>query len=124
MVRHLSGRAAPVTGGGARPGGAALAVKYRPGNHLEALAADRGGQFILRVNQMPETWLGGHTERSASALIDNPNGARKSSRRTPPGCYFGTTTELWLGLQRDYELDVARDTAAAEIEREVLPRAR
>ena len=37
--------------------------------------------------------------------------------------YFGTSAELWLGLQQDYELDVARDTAAADIEREVLPRA-
>ncbi len=37
--------------------------------------------------------------------------------------YFSTSPELWLGLQRDYELDVARDTAAAQIEIEVLPRA-
>jgi addiction module HigA family antidote len=37
--------------------------------------------------------------------------------------YFGTSAELWLGLQQDYELDVARDTAAAQIDREVLPRA-
>lgn len=37
--------------------------------------------------------------------------------------YFGTTPDLWLGLQLDYELDVARDGAAAQIEREVLPRA-
>src|SRR5438552_18641941 len=37
--------------------------------------------------------------------------------------YFGTSPELWLGLQQDYELDLARDTAAARIEKEVLPRA-
>ena len=37
--------------------------------------------------------------------------------------YFGTTPDLWLGLQLDYELDVARDSAGAQIEREVLPRA-
>jgi len=37
--------------------------------------------------------------------------------------YFGTTPDLWLGLQLDYELDLARDVAAAQIEREVLPRA-
>ncbi len=37
--------------------------------------------------------------------------------------YFGTSPDLWLGLQLDYELDVARDTAAAQILREVLPRA-
>jgi len=37
--------------------------------------------------------------------------------------YFGTSPELWLGLQQDYELDMARDTAVAKIESEVLPRA-
>jgi addiction module HigA family antidote len=37
--------------------------------------------------------------------------------------YFGTSPELWLGLRLDYELDMARDTAATQIEREVLPRA-
>lgn len=37
--------------------------------------------------------------------------------------YLGTSPELWLGLQQDFELDVARDTASAQIEREVLPRA-
>lgn len=37
--------------------------------------------------------------------------------------YFGTSAEMWLGLQQDFELDVARDKAAARVEREVLPRA-
>lgn len=37
--------------------------------------------------------------------------------------YFRTSPDLWLGVQLDYELDLARDTAAAQIEREVLPRA-
>ncbi len=37
--------------------------------------------------------------------------------------YFGTSPELWLGLQLDYELDVAREKGAALVEREVLPRA-
>jgi addiction module HigA family antidote len=37
--------------------------------------------------------------------------------------YFGTSPELWLGLQQDYELAVARDTAAAKITAEILPRA-
>jgi addiction module HigA family antidote len=37
--------------------------------------------------------------------------------------YFGTSPELWLGLQQDYELDVARDAVSGQIEREILPRA-
>ena len=27
----------------------------------------------------------------------------------PPAKYFGTSPDLWLGLQEDYELDVAMD---------------
>ena len=37
--------------------------------------------------------------------------------------YFGTSAEMWLGLQQDFELDMARDRAAARVVREVLPRA-
>jgi addiction module HigA family antidote len=37
--------------------------------------------------------------------------------------YFGCSAELWLGLQQDYELDVARDEAGERIAIEVLPRA-
>jgi antitoxin HigA-1 len=37
--------------------------------------------------------------------------------------YFGTSPELWIGLQADYELDLARDLVEARIKKEVLPRA-
>lgn len=37
--------------------------------------------------------------------------------------YFGSSPELWLGLQQDFELETARDMAGARIEVEVLPRA-
>ena len=37
--------------------------------------------------------------------------------------YFGTSPEMWLGLQQDFELDVARDTATERIVAEVMPRA-
>ncbi len=33
--------------------------------------------------------------------------------------HLGTSAEFWLGLQADYELDVARDRAEAEIQRDV-----
>jgi len=33
--------------------------------------------------------------------------------------FFGTSAELWLGLQKDYELDVATDEVGDQIEREV-----
>lgn len=36
--------------------------------------------------------------------------------------YFGTSPELWLGMQKDYDLQVARDEFEAEVERQVQPR--
>jgi|SRR3990170_1736863 len=33
--------------------------------------------------------------------------------------FFGTTAEFWLGLQKDYELDVAMDELGDRLEREV-----
>jgi len=33
--------------------------------------------------------------------------------------FFGTSAEFWLGLQTDYDLDVARDELAEKIAREV-----
>jgi antitoxin HigA-1 len=36
--------------------------------------------------------------------------------------YFGTSPEFWLGLSRDYDLQVARDQFEAEVERQVQPR--
>jgi len=37
---------------------------------------------------------------------------------------FGTSAEFWLGMQKDYDLQVARDEFEAEVEREVRPRDR
>ena len=36
--------------------------------------------------------------------------------------YFGSSPELWLGMQKDYDLRVARDQLEAEVEQEVHPR--
>ena len=37
--------------------------------------------------------------------------------------YFGNSPQFWLGLQMDYDLDVAEDALSERIEREVRPRA-
>jgi antitoxin HigA-1 len=36
--------------------------------------------------------------------------------------YFGTSAEFWLGMQKDYDLQVARDEFEAEVKRQVQPR--
>ena len=33
--------------------------------------------------------------------------------------YFGNSASFWMGLQMDYDLDVARDTVADKIKKEV-----
>lgn len=35
--------------------------------------------------------------------------------------YFDTSAQFWLGLQMDYDLDVAADKIGARLEREVRP---
>ena len=37
--------------------------------------------------------------------------------------YFGMSPQFWLGLQMDYELDVAEDAVREKVEFEVLPMA-
>ncbi len=37
------------------------------------------------------------------------------------GRYFGMSPQFWLGLQMDYELDVAEDSMEGKIEREITP---
>lgn len=37
------------------------------------------------------------------------------------GRFFGTSPDLWLGLQMDYDLEVQRDALADRLDREVRP---
>ena len=37
--------------------------------------------------------------------------------------YFGVSPQFWLGLQSEYDLDVASDTLGNRLEREIRPRA-
>jgi addiction module HigA family antidote len=39
------------------------------------------------------------------------------------GRYFGVSPQFWLGLQGEYDLDVAMDTLGDRLEREVRPHA-
>ena len=35
--------------------------------------------------------------------------------------YFGMSAQFWLGLQMDYELDIAEDALKSKIEKEIIP---
>ncbi len=37
------------------------------------------------------------------------------------GRYFGVSPQFWLGLQTEYDLDVARDSLGSRVDREVRP---
>ncbi len=37
--------------------------------------------------------------------------------------YFGMSPQFWLGLQMDYELDIAQDSINARIAEEIMPMA-
>ena len=37
-------------------------------------------------------------------------------------CYFGGSPQFWLGLQAEYDLDVAMDLLGDRLQREVRPR--
>jgi addiction module HigA family antidote len=60
--------------------------------------------------------------RQVSGIVNEKRGVR-ALMAWRLARYFGSSAELWLGLQQDYELDVARDEAGERIAIEVLPRA-
>ena len=69
---------------------------------------------LARALRVPPSHVSGivNEKRGISALM-----ALRLAR------YFGSSPELWLGLQQDFELDSAKHAAAERIELEVLPRA-
>jgi antitoxin HigA-1 len=99
---------------------AEMKIKLAPVHPGEILREDFMTPLRLSINALaralhvPPNHVSGivNEKRGLSALM-----ALRLAR------YFGTTPELWLGLQQDYELDRARDTAAERIQKEVLPRA-
>ena len=95
-------------------------VKLAPVHPGEILREDFMAPLELSINALARAL---HVPANhVSGIVNEKRGisARMALRLAR---YFGTSPELLLGLQQDYELDVARDTVSAQIEREVLPRA-
>jgi antitoxin HigA-1 len=59
----------------------------------------------------------------ANRIVDICNGKRSITADTALrlGAALGTSAEVWLGLQMDYDLDVASDKLRETIEKEVIP---
>jgi antitoxin HigA-1 len=62
----------------------------------------------------------------ANRLTEIVNGKRSISADTAMrlGRFFGTSAQMWLNLQSQYDLQIAEEQFAAKIEREVQPLAR
>ena len=62
----------------------------------------------------------------ANRLTEIINGKRAISADTALrlGRFFGTSAQMWMNLQSQYELQTAQDALAAKIEREVEPLAK
>ena len=63
--------------------------------------------------------IGVHPRRINEIVL----GKRSITAETAPRLarYFGTSPQFWLGLQADYDLDVAMDVLGDRLEREVKP---
>ncbi|HLH32703.1 MAG TPA: HigA family addiction module antitoxin [Terriglobia bacterium] len=59
----------------------------------------------------------------ANRLTEIINGNRSISPDTAIrlGCFFGTSAQMWMNLQSNYDLQLAVDKSAGKIEGEVLP---
>ncbi len=93
-----------------------LKMKLAPVHHGEVLWEE-----FMKPLGLSQTRLGrdlGVSPRRINEIIHGKRGitadtALRLSR------YFGTSAEFWLGLQADYDLDMATDRLAERIAREV-----
>jgi addiction module HigA family antidote len=95
-------------------------IKLAPVHPGEILREDLMAPLGLSINALARAL---HTPPNHVSAIVNKKRGISAVMALRLARYFGTSADLWLGLQLDYELDVARDTAAERINREVLPRA-
>jgi hypothetical protein len=85
-------------------------LRLPPANRLEKLSGDRSGQYSIRINdqwRINEIVLGKRRITADTAL--------RLAR------FFGTSPQFWMGLQADYDLDVAADTLGDRLDIEVRP---
>jgi antitoxin HigA-1 len=80
---------------------------------------------ILQPLDMSVNQLAKHLGITAARLNEIVNGRRGVTVDTALRLarYLGTSPEVWMGLQLEYDLRLAQQTKAPEIERTVKPRA-
>lgn len=79
-------------------------------------------EFLKPMNLSPvalATGLGVSTRRVEEIIQGKRRVTADTALRL--GRYFGMSPQFWLGLQIDYDLDVASDALGGRLEREVSP---
>jgi addiction module HigA family antidote len=91
----------------------------------QKLAPVHPGEILLEEFMQPlglsQTRLGRDLGVSPRRINEIVHGKRSITADTALRLsrYFGTSAEFWLGLQADYDLDMATDRLADRIDREV-----
>ena len=77
-------------------------------------------EFLKPMN-ISQNQLGRDLEVSPRRINEIIHGKRRVTADTALrlSTYFGNSASFWLGLQMDYDLDIAEDTIAQRIYREV-----
>ena len=94
----------------------------------ETLAPVHPGEVLLEEFLRPlglsqnrlGLFLGVHPRRINEIVLGKRRVTAETALRLAR--YFGTTPQFWLGLQADYDLDVAADALGERLEREVQVR--
>ena len=96
-----------------------MAKKLEPVHPGEVLLEEFLGPMALSQNALARGI--GVPPRRINEIV---HGARRVTADTALrlGRFFRMSPEFWLGLQMDYELDVAEDALAGRLEKEVRPR--
>jgi antitoxin HigA-1 len=79
---------------------------------------------FLKPMAMSMNRLATHLQVPANRITQIVEGRRSITGETALRLarYFGTSAEFWLGMQKDYDLQVARDEFEAAVQRQVRPR--
>jgi hypothetical protein len=87
-------------------------LRVPPGNRLEALKGKRKKHYSIRIN---DQW------RICFIWNEIVLGKRRITADTALRLakYFNMSPQFWLGLQVDYDLDVAKDKLAGRLEKEI-----
>jgi addiction module HigA family antidote len=97
-----------------------LKIKLPPVHPGEILREEFLAPMTISINALARAL---HVPPSHVSGIVNEKRGISATMALRLSRYFGTSAEMWLGLQQDYELDVARDASMERIEAEVFPRA-